>query len=227
MIAAIPAFVVVAAAAATHEKKTGLPQLNPADFSPQLIWLALTFVVLYLILARVALPRIGEVLDERRDRVQRDLDAAERFKTETDAALAAYEKALSDAHGKASSMAKDMRDKLTRRRTRSARTWKASSPRSWPKPRGASPPPRPRRCRASNDIAAETAQRGRRQTARRGGKPCRGQEDAAARGRVRTSMLLNPADPVFWVMIAFFAFIGAPRLLPRARDDRESPRRPR
>jgi F-type H+-transporting ATPase subunit b len=113
MIAAIPAFVVAAAAAATHEEKSGLPQLNPADFSPQLIWLALTFVVLYLILARVALPRIGEVLDERRDRVQRDLDAAERFKADTDAALAAYEKALSDAHGKASSMAKDMRDKLT------------------------------------------------------------------------------------------------------------------
>src|SRR3990170_484006 len=68
MIAAIPAFVVTAAAAATDEKKSGLPQLNPADFSPQLIWLALTFVVLYLILARVALPRIGEVLDERRER---------------------------------------------------------------------------------------------------------------------------------------------------------------
>jgi F-type H+-transporting ATPase subunit b len=113
MIAAIPALV-VAAAAATHEEKSGgLPQLNPADFSPQLVWLALTFVVLYFILARVALPRIGEVLEERRDRVQRDLDAAERFKADTDAALAAYDKALSDARQKASTMAKDMHDKLT------------------------------------------------------------------------------------------------------------------
>jgi F-type H+-transporting ATPase subunit b len=98
MIAAIPAFV-AAAAEATHEGKSGgLPQLNPADFSPQLVWLALTFVVLYFILARVALPRIGEVIEERKDRVQRDLQAAERFKQETDEALAAYEKALSEAH---------------------------------------------------------------------------------------------------------------------------------
>jgi F-type H+-transporting ATPase subunit b len=115
MIAAIPAFVLAAAAAATaHEGKSGgLPQLNPNDFAPQLIWLAITFVVLYFILARVALPRIGEVIEERHDRVQRDLDAAERFKKETDAALAAYERALAEARAKASSMAKDMRDKLT------------------------------------------------------------------------------------------------------------------
>jgi F-type H+-transporting ATPase subunit b len=114
MIAAIPALIVAAAAAAvTHEEKSGgLPQLNTGDFLPQLVWLALTFVVLYLILAHVALPRIGEVIEERRDRVQRDLDAAERFKAETDAALAAYEQALSEARQRASSMAKDMRESL-------------------------------------------------------------------------------------------------------------------
>jgi F-type H+-transporting ATPase subunit b len=113
MIAAIPAFIVAAATAAHEEKSGGLPQLNPGDFSPQLVWLAITFVVLYLILAYVALPRIGEVLEERRDRVQRDLDAADRFKAETDAALAAYERALSEARQKASTLAKDVRDKLT------------------------------------------------------------------------------------------------------------------
>jgi F-type H+-transporting ATPase subunit b len=102
-----------AAAAAAHEEKAGgLPQLNPADFAPQLAWLAVTFVLLYLILSRVTLPRIGEVLEERRDRVQRDLDAAERFKGDTDAALAAYEKALSDARQKASTMAKEVRERL-------------------------------------------------------------------------------------------------------------------
>jgi F-type H+-transporting ATPase subunit b len=113
MIAAISALVVAAAAAAHEEKAGGLPQLNPADFAPQLAWLALTFVLLYFILSRVTLPRIGEVLEERRDRVQRDLDAAERFKADTDAALAAYEKALSDARQKASAMAKEVHDRLS------------------------------------------------------------------------------------------------------------------
>lgn len=96
-----------------HEaKKSGLPQLNVQDFSPQLIWLALTFGLLYLIMSRVALPRIGEVIEERRDRVLRDLDAAERLKGETDQALAAYEKALADARMKATGIAKETRGKL-------------------------------------------------------------------------------------------------------------------
>jgi F-type H+-transporting ATPase subunit b len=112
MIAALSALLVAAAATAHEHKAGGLPQLNPADFAPQLAWLAVTFVLLYLVLSRVTLPRIGEVLEERRDRVQRDLDAAERFKADTDAALAAYEKALSDARQKASSMAKEVRDRL-------------------------------------------------------------------------------------------------------------------
>jgi F-type H+-transporting ATPase subunit b len=109
----------VAAAAAAAEgaaeatqKSGGLPQLNPNDFAPQLIWLAVTFGLLYLILSRVALPRVAEVLDERKARIASDLEAAAKLKAETDRALADYEKALADARGKASGIAKDMRQKL-------------------------------------------------------------------------------------------------------------------
>ncbi len=93
--------------------KKAFPPLDPANFSPQLIWLALTFVVLYALLKRIVLPRVGEVIEERRDRIKRDLDSAERLKGETERALAGYEKALADARGSASALARQARDKLT------------------------------------------------------------------------------------------------------------------
>ncbi|MCH9765980.1 MAG: F0F1 ATP synthase subunit B [Alphaproteobacteria bacterium] len=95
---------------AGHAK--AFPPLDPANFAPQLFWLALTFGVLYVILSRVALPRVSEVIEERRDRIQRDLDAAERLKDETDKALSGYEKALSDARSNASVIARKERDAL-------------------------------------------------------------------------------------------------------------------
>jgi F-type H+-transporting ATPase subunit b len=95
-----------------ERKSGGLPQLHAPDFAPQLFWLAVTFVLLYWIMAKIALPRIGEVIEERKDRIQRDLAAAERLKGETDKALAGYEKALSDARTNASSIARQTRDSL-------------------------------------------------------------------------------------------------------------------
>ncbi|MDX2289255.1 MAG: F0F1 ATP synthase subunit B' [Hyphomicrobiaceae bacterium] len=95
--------------------KAGFPPFNQETFAPQLVWLTITFVALYYLMSRVALPRIGEVIEERRERIQRDLDAAERLNGETETALATYEKALSDARNNATSIAKDTRDRLTAR----------------------------------------------------------------------------------------------------------------
>jgi F-type H+-transporting ATPase subunit b len=89
------------------------PPLDPGTFAPQLIWLALTFGLLYLMLKRVVLPRVGEVIEERGDRVKRDLAQAEKLKGDTEKALANYEQALGDARSKAGAIAKTMRDKLT------------------------------------------------------------------------------------------------------------------
>jgi F-type H+-transporting ATPase subunit b len=89
------------------------PPLDPGTFAPQLIWLALTFGLLYLVLKRVVLPRVGEVIEERSDRVKRDLAQAEKRRADTENALANYEQALGDARAKAGTIAKTMRDKLT------------------------------------------------------------------------------------------------------------------
>jgi F-type H+-transporting ATPase subunit b len=109
-----PSYGTHAYTAAPAEKGVGsFPPFDPGTFSPQLVWLAISFGVLYLVMSRVALPNIGSVLAERRERIQRDLAEAERLKGETDAALAAYEKSLSDARGKAQGLAKDMRDRMS------------------------------------------------------------------------------------------------------------------
>jgi len=83
------------------------------DFAPQLIWLAISFIALYIIMARVALPRIATVIEERRDRIASDLDEAEKFKQQTDEARAAYEEALADARSRALTTVRETREKLT------------------------------------------------------------------------------------------------------------------
>jgi F-type H+-transporting ATPase subunit b len=90
-----------------------MPQLDPAFFAPQLIWLGITFTVLYMIMSRVALPRIGSVIDERRDRVEGDLAAANELKENTAAAIAAYERALAEARGRAHGIVNQTRAELT------------------------------------------------------------------------------------------------------------------
>jgi len=102
----------VAESSALPPESSGLPQLNPHHFTPQLFWLVVTFVALLFVMSKIALPRVAEVIDERRDRIKRDLDAAARLKDETDKALADYEKALADARSNASGIAKDTREKL-------------------------------------------------------------------------------------------------------------------
>jgi len=90
-----------APALAAEEGQAGLPQLDPAGFMPQLIWLAISFAVLYLILSRVALPRIASVLDERERQMQSDIERAGKLKAEAEEALAAYERTMAEARAAA------------------------------------------------------------------------------------------------------------------------------
>lgn len=90
-----------------------MPQLELHDFAPQLIWLVITFFILYMVMARVALPRIATVIEERRDRIASDLDQAEQLKQETDEAIAAYEEALTKARNKALGIAQETREALS------------------------------------------------------------------------------------------------------------------
>lgn len=86
---------------AEEAAKSGMPQLDFSTFPNQIFWLAVTLVVIYLILSRIALPRIGSVLAERSGIITNDLGAAEELNQKAKAAGAAYEKALADARTEA------------------------------------------------------------------------------------------------------------------------------
>lgn len=85
--------------------------LDPSTFPSQLLWLAITFGVFYLIMSRVVIPRISGILEVRKDRISRDLDEANRLKEESDAAIAAYEQELAEARSNAHDIGQKARDK--------------------------------------------------------------------------------------------------------------------
>lgn len=86
------------------------PPFATETYPSQLLWLAITFGLFYIFLQRVVLPRIGSILEVRRDRIAQDLDEASRMKEEADAAVAAYEQELADARKKAGGIAQEARD---------------------------------------------------------------------------------------------------------------------
>lgn len=91
-----------------------MPQFDPTFFTPQLFWLAILFVALYFVMARHALPRVGEVLDERQRRIDENLDKAAQLKADAEAAVAAYEKALGESRTRALEVMRETADQLAR-----------------------------------------------------------------------------------------------------------------
>ncbi|WP_162651996.1 F0F1 ATP synthase subunit B [Lentilitoribacter sp. Alg239-R112] len=87
------------------------PPFDPGLYPSQLLWLAITFGIFYLLISKVISPRIGGILETRHDRIAEDLDEANRLKDESDAAVAAYEQELAEARQKASDIAASSREK--------------------------------------------------------------------------------------------------------------------
>ncbi len=89
-------------AAGAAASNAGMPQLDFSTWGNQIFWLLITLVVIYLVLSRVALPRIAAVLAERQGTITKDIAAAEELKAKAAAAEAAYNQALADARAEAS-----------------------------------------------------------------------------------------------------------------------------
>ncbi|WP_375698489.1 F0F1 ATP synthase subunit B' [Pseudophaeobacter sp. TrK17] len=100
------------AAEAAHGSAPGMPQLDFSTFGNQIFWLAIALVAIYLILSRVALPRIAAVLAERQGTITNDLAAAEDLKAKAVEAEDAYNKALADARAEAQRIAAETRAEI-------------------------------------------------------------------------------------------------------------------
>ena len=98
--------------AADGGHKAPFPPFQKDTFASQLVSLLVAFVALYLIVSRIALPRVGSLLDERQNAIEGDLAAAQKLKDESDAALKAYESELAAARTRAQAISAETREKL-------------------------------------------------------------------------------------------------------------------
>ncbi|WP_421913994.1 F0F1 ATP synthase subunit B [Mesorhizobium sp.] len=92
------------------EAHGAFPPFDPSTFPSQLLWLAITFGLFYLFLKKVAMPRVGGIIDVRNARITQDLDQAAKLKGEADAAVAAYEQELAEAKTKANTIGQQASD---------------------------------------------------------------------------------------------------------------------
>jgi F-type H+-transporting ATPase subunit b len=89
-----------------------MPQLDFHTFPTQIFWLIVSFIVLYVLMTAVALPRIERIVEERRRRLDDDLEKASQMKSEAEAVIAAYEKALAEARANAQATVKETTDRI-------------------------------------------------------------------------------------------------------------------
>jgi F-type H+-transporting ATPase subunit b len=92
--------------------KAPFPPFQKDTFASQLVSLLIAFVALYLIVSKIALPRVGSLLDERQNKIEGDLAGAQTLRDESDAALKAYESELAAARSRAQAIGTETREKL-------------------------------------------------------------------------------------------------------------------
>ncbi|MEM7071542.1 MAG: hypothetical protein AAF403_07260, partial [Pseudomonadota bacterium] len=91
---------------------SGLPQLNPSHFLSQIFWLAICFSIFYIVISRIALPRIGESLDQRANEINHNLERAKKLNDEAQELQNKKDQILTEAHEKGHRMIADAHEKI-------------------------------------------------------------------------------------------------------------------
>jgi F-type H+-transporting ATPase subunit b len=212
------AFAVCGTAAA---KPAGMPQLDYHSFAPQLVWLVIAFVALYLVMSKLAVPAISDTLDKRQAKIQYDLDAAEKANEATRAQVAAYQKQLADAREEARGLLRGQAEADSGMAAALHRTRRSAER---PHRRGREAHRRSARCRHGRAGADGERDRPKRLCqARRSAGGCKRARHQGCRGREGDQPMIGTAwaaggadadhgglfsEPGFWVAVAFFLFFA-------------------
>ena len=95
----------------TSEHGGSFPPFQSQTFPSQLVWLVIAFVLLYVLMAKLALPRVASIIESRQKHIDEDIAEANKLKQQADEAVADYEKALADARARAQSIANETRER--------------------------------------------------------------------------------------------------------------------
>lgn len=91
-----------------------MPQLDPTYFATQVFWLAISFLVLFFLMWKIALPRVGDILTKRQERIDDDLQKAEKLRNDAAEVLAAYERAVADGRARAQTILRETSERLAK-----------------------------------------------------------------------------------------------------------------
>ncbi len=99
--------------APAQQETGGFTPFDTKTFPSQVFWLTVTFAFLFVVLWRLATPRIAGIITARRDRINGDVQAAEQHRKDAEGASAAYETALAGARARAHKLAEENRQRLS------------------------------------------------------------------------------------------------------------------
>ena len=92
--------------------ETTFPPFDPVNFTPLLIWLTLSFGLLYLLMSKIAVPRVEKILHTRAHTITKDISAANALRAQAEEAAAAHDKTIADAKAKALALAQETHARL-------------------------------------------------------------------------------------------------------------------
>jgi F-type H+-transporting ATPase subunit b len=92
--------------------ETTFPPFDPANFTPLLVWLTLSFGLLYLLMSKIAVPRVENILHTRTNNITKNISEANALRAKAEAAAGAHEKTIADAKAKAVALAQETHVRL-------------------------------------------------------------------------------------------------------------------